>query len=238
MRINILKKASLIIKIAIVIATLGGVTLSLIYAEQDGYSHWATRLMYFTGLSNIWIGLCVAVILLTPFIKGFSTEEGKRRLYVLRYVFTVSITVTGIVYCFILAPFSDEGEFVPWTLTSVLTHVVAPTLCIADFFIDEYKIKLNKTHVVFCAIPPLCYFAFAGLLNIFDVDFGRGDPYPYFFLNLKSPAGIFGFSDTPPFVFGSFYWILLFLLMIFSIAAPYAIINSKILKGREKRVLA
>ena len=232
---EVLKKTSFIIKIAIVTAALGGVILSLFYAEIDGYSHWSARLMYFTGLSNIWIGLCVAVILLSPFIKALSSDDGKRRLYILRYIFTVSITVTGIVYCFILAPFAEEGGFIPWTLPSVLTHVIAPALCLADFFLDEYKIRLNKAHVALTAIPPLCYFAFAGVLNILDVDFGRGDPYPYFFLNLKSPAGIFGFSDTPPFVLGSFYWILLFLLMIFTIDAPYAVITSIILDKRDKK---
>lgn len=232
---NLLKKSSFVIKMFIVLSSIGGVILSLFYAEFDGYSHWAVRLMYFTGLSNIWIGFCVAIILISPYIKAFSTEEGKRRLYVLRYIFTVSITVTGIVYCFILAPFAEEAQFVPWTAPSVLTHVIAPLLSLVDFFLDEYKIRLNKTHVVLCAIPPLCYFTFAGILNILDVDFGKGETYPYFFLNLKSPAGIFGFSDTPPFVMGSFYWIVLFLLIIFTIAAPYAVLTSIILDKRDKK---
>lgn len=232
---DVLKKISFIAKVAIIICSLGGVILSFFYADIDGYSHWAARLMYFTGLSNVWIGICVAVVLISPYIKGLSSENGKRRLYILRYIFTVSITVTGIVYCFILAPFADKGGFVPWTLPSVLTHVLAPLLCIVDFFLDEYKIRLNRAHIALCAIPPLSYFAFAGILNILDVDFGRGDTYPYFFLNLKSPAGIFGFSDTPPFVLGSFYWILLFLLIIFTIAAPYAVITSIILDRRDKK---
>ena len=232
---SILKKTSFIIKIAIVIASVGGVILSLFYAELDGYTHWSARLMYFTGLSNIWIGFCVAVILVAPYIKALSTEKNKRRLYILRYIFTVSITVTGIVYCFILAPFADKGNFIPWTIPSVLTHAIAPILSIADFFLDEYKIRLNKAHIALCGIPPLCYFAFAGVLNILDVDFGKGDTYPYFFLNLKSPAGIFGFSDTPPFVLGSFYWIVLFLMIIFTVAAPFAVINSVILEKRDKK---
>ena len=204
--------------------------LSLFYAERDGYSHWLKRLLYFTGLSNIWIGICVLIILVAPFIKALNTGFAKDMLYVLRYIFTVSITVTGIVYCFILAPFAEEGEFNPWTLSNVLTHVVAPLLTLVDFFIDEYKLRLTKEHIAFTAIPPLMYFVFSSILNLLGMDFGRGDDYPYFFLNLKSPAGIFGFSDTPPFVIGSFYWILLFLFMVYSIALPLALANNKILK--------
>ena len=230
MKKEIFKRISYGLKVAILLSALGGVVLSLFYAERDGYSHWSKRLLYFTGLSNIWIGICVLIILIAPFIKALNTDFGKDVLYVLRYIFTVSITVTGIVYCFILAPFAEEGEFNPWTLSNVLTHVVAPLLTLVDFFIDEYKLRLTKEHIAFTAIPPLMYFVFSSILNLLGVDFGRGDDYPYFFLNLKSPAGIFGFSDTPPFVIGSFYWILLFLFMVYSIALPLALVNNKIIK--------
>ena len=230
MKKEIFKRISYGLKVAILLSALGGVVLSLFYAERDGYSHWSKRLLYFTGLSNMWIGICVLIILIAPFIKALNTDFAKDMLYALRYIFTVSITVTGIVYCFILAPFAEEGEFNPWTLSNVLTHVVAPVLTLVDFFIDEYKLRLTKVHIVFTAIPPLMYFVFSSILNLLGVDFGRGDDYPYFFLNLKSPAGIFGFSDTPPFVIGSFYWILLFLFMVYSIALPLALANNKILK--------
>ena len=230
MRKEIFKRISYGLKVAILLSALGGVVLSLFYAERDGYSHWSKRLLYFTGLSNIWIGICVLIILIAPFIKALNTDFAKDMLYALRYIFTVSITVTGIVYCFILAPFAEEGEFNPWTLSNVLTHVVAPLLTLVDFFIDENKLRLTKEHIAFTAIPPLMYFVFSSILNLLGVDFGRGDDYPYFFLNLKSPAGIFGFSDTPPFVIGSFYWILRFLFMVYSIALPLALVNNKILK--------
>ena len=231
MTVNIKEKISLpILKYFIVISSLGGLFISLLESTAHGYSHWSKRLLYFTGLSNVWIGICVLIILIAPFVKALNTDFGKDMLYVLRYIFTVSITVTGIVYCFILAPFAKEGEFNPWTLSNVLTHVVAPVLTLVDFFIDEYKLRLTKEHIVFTAIPPLMYFVFSSILNLLSVDFGRGDDYPYFFLNLKSPAGIFGFSDTPPFVIGSFYWILLFLFMVYSIAFPLALVNNKIIK--------
>ena len=212
------------------LTSLGGVNISFFYATRDGLTHWTKRLMYFTGLSNIWIGLCLLIILAAPFIRRLNTESSRKRLYVLRYIFTVSITVTCIVYCFILAPFAKEGEFNAWTLSSVLTHAVAPILTVADFFIDGYRIRLSRIHVVLTAIPPLCYFVFSSILNLAGVDFGRGDDYPYFFLNLKSPAGMFGFSDTPPFIMGTFYWIVIFLLMVFSIAIAYFFADKLVLK--------
>jgi hypothetical protein len=224
------KNISFILKWLIVLSSLGGVILGLYFAKRDGYSHWATRLMYFTGQSNIWIGVWTILLLIFPYIKSLSTDKAKRILYIIRYIFTVSITVTGIVYCTLLAPFAYKENFDAWTLSNILTHVVAPILSVLDFFLDEYKFKVTKENIIFTAIPPLVYFIFAGTLNIFDVDFGRGDPYPYFFLNLKSPAGIFGFSTTPTIVLGSFYWILLFIVMIYTIAAVFMVINSFIMK--------
>lgn len=233
-RKELFKRISFTLKILTVISSFSGVLLGIFYAERDGYSHWGTKLMYFTGLSNLWIGVSVFLLLIAPYTKKLSTDAWIKRLYVLRYIFVVSITVTCFVYCFLLAPFSEQGNFTPWTFSNILTHVVAPVLAVADFFLDEYKFKITKEHIIFTAVPPAVYFVFAGILNILDVDFGRGDTYPYFFLNLKSPAGIFGFSDTPPFVLGSFYWVTLFLLSICGLALIYSSINNKILKRNKK----
>ncbi len=227
-------KISFLLKWLIVLSSLGGVIVSLYFAERDGYSHWATRLMYFTGLSNIWIGMWTIVLLVSPYVKYLSTDKVKKILYIIRYIFTVSIIITGIVYCTILAPFAYKENFNAWAFSNVLTHVVAPILSVVDFFFDEYKFKITKEYILFTTIPPLIYFMFAGMLNILDVDFGRGNNYPYFFLNLKSPVGIFGFSDTPPFILGSFYWILLFLAMIYSIAVVLMAINSYLTKKQYK----
>ena len=200
---DVLKKSSFIIKIAIVTATLGGVVLSLFYAEIDGYSHWATRLMYFTGLSNLWIGVSVFLLIIAPYTRKLSTDVWIKRLYVLRYIFVVSITVTCFVYCVLLAPFAEQGNFNPWTFSNVLTHVIAPIFAVADFFIDEYKFKIKKEHIIFTAVPPAVYFVFAGILNIFDVDFGRGDTYPYFFLNPET-QGVAGVVKWVGILFAGF----------------------------------
>ncbi len=236
-RKELIKRASLILKILIVVSAFSGVILSLIYAERDGYSHWGTRLMYFTGLSNIWMGIAVLLLLIASTTKVFSTDKWKKGLYVVRYVFVVSITITCLVYCTLLAPFAEQQNFRPWTFSNILTHVITPIFSVADFFLDEYKFKITKEHVIFTAIPLAVYFAFAGTLNIFDVDFGRGDTYPYFFLNLKSPAGVFGFSDTLPFVLGSFYWALAFLLMVCGFALIYSSINNRIIRKRNEKSL-
>jgi hypothetical protein len=130
------------------------------------------------------------------------------------------------VFCFLLAPFADES-YRPWSFTSILTHVIAPLASIIDYFLDGYPIEWKRKWVFYPIIPPLFYFVFAMVLGALGVDFGRGDPFPYFFLNFRASAGLFGFinGDLPQ--FGSMYWILLILLLILGLSALYAFKHKK-----------
>ena len=222
------KKISLIIKILIILFSSLGLTLSLIFSAEDGYSHPTKRLFYFTGLSNIWIAVCVILILLLPLGKRFAdSPKTKDFLYILKYVFTVSITLTGIIFCAVLAPGAKNGGYNAWTLSSIITHIIVPILSVIDFFLDGYRIRLKKIHIIYTTIPPLLYLIFASLLGAFGFDFGRGDTFPYFFLNYNSPAGFFGFSNEMPYMIGSFYWILFVLGVILGIGAFYRKLYNK-----------
>lgn len=217
-------KISILLKYLTIGASLGGVLLSLIYAKADGYSHWARRLLYFTAQSNIWLGLTFLGVLLLPFKKK-NVEVWTKRLYLLKYIFTVSITITGLVFCALLAPFADEN-YRPWGLCNLLTHVFSPLFAIADFFIDPHRTHIRRKEIFLTAIPPLAYFSLASLLSMAHTDFGRGVNYPYFFLDFTSPAGVFGFASVRPFV-GSFYWFTLFSLVLFFFAYLYARLRDK-----------
>lgn len=215
------KTLSLSLKILLVCASLGGVLFSCIFAVRDGYSHWGRRLLYFTAQSNIWIGLTALALLILTFAKWKKAELWLERTYLFRYIFTVSITVTGLVFCSVLAPFADESYHV-WSFPSVMTHVLSPLLAVADLFVDGTPFPITRRHILLTALPPVFYFSVASVLEVFGVDFGRGVAYPYFFLNFRSPAGIFGFSATPPFLLGSFYWILLLSFIMMGISILYA----------------
>ncbi|MBQ8320546.1 MAG: Pr6Pr family membrane protein [Clostridia bacterium] len=196
-----------------------GVLLSLLCAVTEGYSHWSKRLLYFTAQSNLWIG---GVFLFLLFLPRFRLSPyAVRRVYLWKYVFTVSITLTGLIFCFLLAPFSDES-YTPWTVCNLLTHVVTPLLAILDYSLDRYPLKLKIAEIFLPVVPPLCYLLFAGVLGGLNADFGRGVTYPYFFLNFRSPARFFGFSRIRPFYLGSFYWIFLFLLLVLFLSYLYA----------------
>ena len=141
-------------------------------------------------------------------------------LYVLKYIFTVSITVTGLVFTCLLGPFGDKSYHL-WAFSSWLTHIFSPVFAITDFFVDGEQIPLHGGQVWVCALPPLFYSVFTIALEAMNVDFGRGLTYPYFFMDYRSPAGIFGFTGELPFFAGIFYWFTLLTTLILGIGALY-----------------
>lgn len=229
------KVLSIVLKSLVIFFALGGVVLCCICAQRDGYSGWTKRLLYFTNLSNIWIAALFIVMLFLPLIKH-SKEKWESVLYILKYIFTVSITITGFVFCCLLAPFAANDGYDAWTLSSFMTHVFSPLLSIIDYFVDEKQCEITYKRSILATLPPLAYLIFASILHFANVDFGRGDTYPYFFLNHTSPVGIFGFGGERPFVIGSFYWVVLFLLMVLSFGALYVYFApTNVIKRREKR---
>jgi len=211
-----------------------GLILNFVNAEADGYSSAASRLLYFTNLSNIWVG-AVAILFLALEIKRLRTGADcfGKWAYVVKLATTVSITLTCIIFCVVLAPNAGNADYKPWTLGSVFVHTIVPGLAIIDFLLDGGKIKFMKRDSLASLAPPLCYFVFCIVLYICNVDFGRGDNFPYFFLNFGSPAGIFGFSDEMPYVVGTFYWAALISLMVYLTSLLYSYIHN--LKIKKKK---
>lgn len=215
------KRLSFLCNLAVPFCAFLGLIASFVYAKRDGYSHWLRRATYFTAQSNLWVGIVFLSLLLAKLHHGEKRAKLSRFLYVAKYVVTVSITATGLIFCLVLGPFADES-YHPWSYSSLLTHLITPALCIVDFFLDEYRTPLCLRHCFLAVLPPFFYVLTASALGVLSFDFGRGVPYPYFFLNFHSPAGVFGFSNVFPFFVGSAYWILLFGAVIFMIAYVYA----------------
>lgn len=221
-----MKKISFLLKILTIISALLGIFLSLINAKFDGYSHWTRRMLYFTFQSNVWI-LIAMILSIIPSIKDTKS------IHEIKYIFSVSIILTAIIYLGFLAPLADKS-YHSWAFNNLLTHAFTPAFAIMDFFIEKHDFYLYKRQVFLPLIPPLCYFLFSSILFYLNIDFGRGDNFPYFFLNLSSPAGFFGFSSIKPFIMGSFYWIIICLILIYLISLFFAKMNNILLKNNKK----
>ena len=192
-------RAARALKLSVPLLAAFGLVMNFVSANADGYSHWSKRLLYFTTLSNVWIAAVLVLMLLLPHVKAWKdSARVKNILYVIRFVFVISITLTGFIFCFVLAPGAKNDNYNAWTLGSIFVHVLVPLASVADFFIDPYRVKIRLSHLFMALIPPALYLVFASILGALGVDFGRGDTFPYFFMNYSSPAGVFGTSDVMP----------------------------------------
>ena len=222
---------SLLLKILTIVNAFVGIILSFVSYEQDGYSNWYIRGTYFTLQSNLWIGgLMLYIVIANLLKKEFNVEK----VYFVKFIFTVSITLTFIVFWTLLAPFAYMQNYNPWSGASATTHMLAPTFAILDFFVDKNQTQITKKGVYGSLVPPLIYFIITSVMCLLRVDFGRGDPYPYFFMDYYSSAGLFGYVKEP-FVLGTAYWILLILVIVLSVAWALKLTHTAIVKITEKR---
>lgn len=212
---------SYLLKCIVIVSAAAGVFLSAL-ASRETFMGGSRVFMYFTIQSNIAIALiCLIGILLlwrgTPAVTVW---------YTVKFVGTVSITLTGAVFCFVLAP--TLGKYA-WNVQNVLTHVVVPIAAVADFFATGIGSEIPKRNNLFVILPPLAYAAWAGYGYAGGWEFGPGINYPYFFLNWGSPAGAFGFSKEPPWM-GCAWWILMLFILLLLTGYLYLVISDVIRK--------
>ena len=215
--------STLIIKCIVIISVIVGVILSIlaISSFMDG----STEFMYFTIQSNI----AVAIVELIGLILILTKRKISYAWYVIKLVATVSITLTGTVFCFVLAPTMSYNA---WTPNNIFTHVVVPIATIIDFFVICVNCKYRRIDVLYVVIPPLLYVVYAGIGYAANWKFSNNANYPYFFLNWGSKAGAFGFSSDLPFI-GVVWWIILLLGLLIGVGNLYLFILSKLSKNND-----
>ena len=219
------KAVSLALKCVVILSALIGTCLSY-YAGGQDFMGGRRVFMYFTIQSNLASALVCAV----GAVLLWKRERIGLSWYVVKYVMTVSITLTGAVYCFVLAPTLGTAA---WRAQHVLTHVVVPLASIADFFVTGIYARIRNRCVFLVTLPPLAYAIYAGIGYVRGWQFARGINYPYFFLNWGSPAGAFGFTDRLPYM-GCVWWILALLIVLLFVGYLYLAILAALQKRRKQ----
>lgn len=218
------KIISLFLKAVVTVSAVVGIILSAVAAKEI-FMGGGRVFMYFTIQSNIAIAL-VEFIGAALILRNKSVGNA---WFVIKFVFTVSITLTGAVFTFILAPTLGK---LAWNVQNVLTHVAVPVFSIADFFVTGIYGDIKKRHVFFVVLPPLAYAIYASFGYALGWEFSEGANYPYFFLNWGSPAGAFGFTDKLPFM-GCAWWMIALLVLMLAVGFGYLAMIGKIKKKMQ-----
>lgn len=217
------KKIKYIISLCLKAIIITAAIIGVYYSQKAGEASFmggSTVFLYFTIQSNILVALIAAIDLVLILIK----KNNHKIWSVIKLVGTVSITLTGVVFCVVLAPTMGKNAF---NMQNVLTHVVVPLATIMDLFMITEHYNFKKLDVIYTTIPPLLYTIFAAIGFVTNLNFGAGNNYPYFFLNWGSDAGAFGFTDKLPFI-GTVYWIIILLGFIIGIGLLYIFIINRI----------
>lgn len=152
---------------------------------------------YFTTLSNMFISAVLLVFLIKDILNITNKKVTfKNYLYIIKFLATISITLTFFVYLTILAP-TIEGGIINSYLSngagSLCVHFITPILAIIDFLAFDNEYKSKKSHSIYAIIPPLSYVLFVVIASSLGLRWGTMQA-PYNFLNYGAPTGWFGFD--------------------------------------------
>lgn len=195
---------------------------------------------YFTTLSNVFM-LFMLVIFLIKDLSKTKKKQVPNILYVIKFLATISISLTFFVFLFILAPANPNGFVASYKLYnygSLCLHFITPLFSILDFFLFDFKYESKKVHSMYATVPPLAYILYVVVLNGFGMKW-KGMSAPYNFLNYSSKTGWFGFNPSlygeKCLGIGVFYTIVILLILFIFLGILFLNIKDKINKKKSKK---
>lgn len=221
---------SILIKTLIIVFCVLGVAST---ATGEGYM--AQKLfLYFTVQSNIWIAVISLIFLIIDIIKLKKPNlQIPNILYLIKFMFTVAITLTFLVFSVMLTPtliVQGTGWYLR-TLENICLHNIVPILAIIDFCLYDYKFVTKKSTFVWGITMPLYYLCFALISSFSGADFGDGAKVPYFFLDYQA-NGWFNLGNGK---FGVIYWLIVILILVIVISLVLVWIKNKINKKVQSK---
>ena len=196
----------LAIRLSLAIIGIVGIVITAVSGSFMGQNK---TFLYFTVQSNITIiaiELVFAVDALLQILgkKSFSNNV----LLLIKYLFTVAITITFLVFAFILAPTLSASYLLSYGNFSL--HFIVPILALVDFFLFGNEIKLTKVNCLLGVAMPIYYVIFFLIGIPLGVTYLNGSRAPYFFLEYEKLTW-FRFTENGP---GVIYWILILTIAI------------------------
>ncbi|MCZ9955320.1 Pr6Pr family membrane protein [Brachyspira hyodysenteriae] len=132
---------------------------------------------YFTYQSNI--------LVIVYFILDIINIIKKKETFYPRFkgAVTMSITVTFLVYHFLLSPTADDYKGL-YYIRNIILHYILPIMTIFDYIIFDKKGIYKIVDPLLWLIIPFVYFAFILIRARIGSPFSDGSYYPYFFVDI------------------------------------------------------
>ena len=215
-----------IIRIAILSALAVVGILGIIFtALSSAFMGGGSVFFFFTVQSNIFIIAMALIFLANEVIQLINKKSFvNQTLLFIKYVATVAITVTFLVFFTMLAPLMGVDYLLSFNNFSL--HAIVPILAIVDFILFDTDIHLTYSNSLIGTIAPISYVIFVYVGAIFRLQYGENLYYPYFFLDFEKNGFLFekGFGILP--------WIIILLAGICGLGCLYCLF----IKLRQKAI--
>ena len=192
-------------------------------AQSSAFMGGGSVFFFFTVQSNIFI-IVMSLLFLVNDVMLLVNKKSfvNQTLLLIKYVATVAITITFIVFFTLLAPLMGVDYLLSFNNFSL--HAIVPILAIVDFILFDTDINLTYKNSLLATIAPISYVVFVYIGTIFKLRYGENLYYPYFFLDFEKNGFFFekGFGIIP--------WIIILLAGICGLGFLYCLI----IKLRQK----
>ena len=192
-------------------------------AQSSAFMGGGSVFFFFTVQSNIFI-IVMSLLFLVNDVMLLVNKKSfvNQTLLLIKYVATVAITITFIVFFTLLAPLMGVDYLLSFNNFSL--HAIVPILAIIDFILFDTDINLTYKNSLLATIAPISYVVFVYIGAIFKLRYGENLYYPYFFLDFEKNGFFFekGFGIIP--------WIIILLAGICGLGFLYCLI----IKLRQK----
>ena len=166
------------------------IIISLLGIFSKNYYGFVDQFWFFTVQTNIFVIIFESLLLTSNLSRKGSKASNlttKKWFNFLHLQVVYLITITGFVYCFVLAPAAmlKNGDILRFfSIRAILLHIFIPILTLIEYFIFSPKNQFSFKHTPLFLIYPLIYFIMVNLRVLFGgAPFIDGSYYPYFFLD-------------------------------------------------------
>lgn len=219
------------IKFLILIFRLTIIALILIGIFAPTENTFGGQFWFFTIQTNMLILFSMLLLVFSQILNILKVSNNihtQKWFIIFRMLSTFFISITCLVYCFILAPMvvvTNNLINVSLSYRDIFFHIFVPLLANIDFFFTSPKIILSFKSVFLFLIYPIIYvIAIFARVFLGGKTFAGGSVYPYFFID-------------PTFYnqgwFMVLFYLILLLIAIFLLALLYIYFNNSLLKKND-----
>ncbi len=181
---------------ALIIVGILGIILT---AVSTSFMGGASVFYFFTVQSNIFIIATAFLFLGHEIICLINKKETINQVMLqIKFVATVAITITFLVFFTMLAPLMGVDYLLSFKNFSL--HAIVPILAIIDFIVFDTDINLSYPKSLIATIAPISYVFFVYAIGVpLKLQYAENLYFPYFFLNYEQNGFFFekGFGVIP-----------------------------------------